>query len=335
MRILFIGGTGFMGARAVAQLAQEGHDVTVFHRGQTDRVPDGVRHLHGDRDDLYAHRPAFRELRPDVVVHMITATATDAWTARRTLEGVVDRVVLASSIDVMAAYARLLTPSDAPALPTPLTEASALRAELFPLRAHAASIEDPDRRARLDQYDKILVESVLQASEAFAVTTLRLPMVHGPHDPQRRFGGYVTRMDEGRPIVLERTHAAWRACRGFVDDMGLAIARAATTPLDGHRTFLVGEAAARTEREWVEAIAAHIGYDGAIVEHEAADLPESLRPTADFRQPLDIDDAAIRAALDLPPPTPLDQQLAATIADERARGPVPYDREAEDSVTSR
>jgi len=322
-----------MGASAVWRLVEEGHDVTVFHRGETDRVPDSVRHLRGDRDALAAHRDTFGALRPDVVVHMIAATAQEAWTARQTFEGLVERLVLASSIDVTAAYGRLVTPGDAALLPTPLDETSALRAELYPQRAHAAAIEDPTRRGRLQAYDKIVVEAILQASAALTVTTLRLPMVHGPNDPQRRFGGYVTRMEEGRPaIVLERGLAAWRGVRGFVDDMGLAIARAATTVFDGHRTFLVGESPARTERDWVEALATHVGWSGDVVEVSAEDLPGALRSHADFRQALDIDDTAARHALDLPPPTPIDVQVAATVADERARGPIPYDRAAEDLI---
>ena len=56
MRILIIGGTAFVG-RAMAQAAIDaGHDVTLFHRGQTGAsLFPQVTHLHGDRDqDLSA-----------------------------------------------------------------------------------------------------------------------------------------------------------------------------------------------------------------------------------------------------------------------------------------
>lgn len=36
MRILVIGGTGFIGARVLRHLHVEGHEVMVFHRGQTE-----------------------------------------------------------------------------------------------------------------------------------------------------------------------------------------------------------------------------------------------------------------------------------------------------------
>lgn len=54
MNILVIGGTRFIGAHAVAMLAEAGHTVTVFHRGKhnADLVPDSVEHIHGNRLDL-------------------------------------------------------------------------------------------------------------------------------------------------------------------------------------------------------------------------------------------------------------------------------------------
>ncbi|MEN0063006.1 MAG: NAD-dependent epimerase/dehydratase family protein [Myxococcota bacterium] len=330
-RILFIGGTGFMGARAVTQLVEAGHEVTVFHRGETDRTPDGTRHIHGDRSDLAAHREAFRALQPEVVVHMIAATAQEAWTARQLFEGSVGHIVLASSVDVTAAYGRLFAPTDAPLVDLPLTPNSPLRNRLHPYRTQAEAIEDPERRERVADYDKIVVESIFQASTDFAVTTLRFPMVHGPGDPQRRFGAYLTRMDAGREaILLDTQQAEWRTARAYVDDMGRVIARAATLPAEGHRTFVLGDQPTRTERAWLEALAAQVGWSGRIV--TAHPLPEGLAPTVDFRQCLDVDPTAAITAFDLPAPTPLEEQLAATVADERARGPIEEDYAAEDAA---
>ena len=48
MRILVMGGTRFVGRPLVAALVEAGHGVTVFTRGRQP-VPEGVRHLKGDR----------------------------------------------------------------------------------------------------------------------------------------------------------------------------------------------------------------------------------------------------------------------------------------------
>ena len=56
MRLLFLGGTLFVGRHLVEAAQARGHEVTLFHRGQTnpDLFPD-LEHLYGDREgDLAA-----------------------------------------------------------------------------------------------------------------------------------------------------------------------------------------------------------------------------------------------------------------------------------------
>lgn len=52
LRILILGGTGFIGPHQVRYAVSRGHKVTVFNRGKTNpgSVPAGVEHLEGDRD---------------------------------------------------------------------------------------------------------------------------------------------------------------------------------------------------------------------------------------------------------------------------------------------
>jgi nucleoside-diphosphate-sugar epimerase len=49
MRLLVLGGTGFVGGATVAEALRRGWSVTVFNRGLHGAVPDGVRRLRGDR----------------------------------------------------------------------------------------------------------------------------------------------------------------------------------------------------------------------------------------------------------------------------------------------
>ena len=53
MRILLIGGNGFIGRFVVSALKQQGHALAVFHRG-TKAVPAGVDEIRGDRNRLNA-----------------------------------------------------------------------------------------------------------------------------------------------------------------------------------------------------------------------------------------------------------------------------------------
>jgi 2'-hydroxyisoflavone reductase len=49
MRLLVLGGTGFVGGAAVGEAVRRGWSVTVFNRGLRGAPPDGVRVLRGDR----------------------------------------------------------------------------------------------------------------------------------------------------------------------------------------------------------------------------------------------------------------------------------------------
>ena len=52
MKILAVGGTRFFGRAFVEEAVRRGHEVSVFHRGESEPadLPD-VEHLHGDRKD--------------------------------------------------------------------------------------------------------------------------------------------------------------------------------------------------------------------------------------------------------------------------------------------
>jgi nucleoside-diphosphate-sugar epimerase len=53
MRVLILGGTRFIGPPVVRCLVEQGHSVTVFHRGlSTAQLPLGVQSILGDRNNL-------------------------------------------------------------------------------------------------------------------------------------------------------------------------------------------------------------------------------------------------------------------------------------------
>ena len=55
MRLLILGGTGFIGPPMVRYAVERGHEVTIFTRGKTKSSMPGVEHLVGDRsNDLNA-----------------------------------------------------------------------------------------------------------------------------------------------------------------------------------------------------------------------------------------------------------------------------------------
>jgi len=73
MRVLVIGGTGFIGSRLTAQLVREGHQVAVFHPGRT-KLPEGVQEIVGDRRRMADHADALRACSPEVVVDVVPSS---------------------------------------------------------------------------------------------------------------------------------------------------------------------------------------------------------------------------------------------------------------------
>ena len=108
MRILVIGGTNFMGPLVVHALNEQGHEVTVFHRGQTRAdLPGGVKEILGDRRSLNEKAVELHRLAPEVVLDMIPFTEQDALDVMRTFSGIAQRLVAISSQDVYRAFGRV------------------------------------------------------------------------------------------------------------------------------------------------------------------------------------------------------------------------------------
>lgn len=109
MRVLIIGGTSFIGPPLVRRLIAIGHEVGVFHRGQTQAdLPAVVEHILGHRQDLGNHTEAFRRFAPEVVVDMIAFTEADAIGLLQTFLGLTRRTVIISSAEVHRAFGRFL-----------------------------------------------------------------------------------------------------------------------------------------------------------------------------------------------------------------------------------
>src|SRR3990172_6062818 len=283
MRVLVIGGTRFIGPALVGRLSALGHQVTALHRGQTEiELPQSVQHLHADRGRLAELAAELPRLLPDVVIDVAAYTEQEALAAVSAFRGVARRLVVLSSQDVYRAYARFHRTEPGPLEPVPITEDAPLREQLYPYRGDGRGLDD---------YEKILVERAAASSPVLPATILRLPMVFGERDYQRRLFLELTRMDDGRPaILLEYTFALWRWTRGYVEDIAAAIVLAATDERASGRVYNLGDAEALTYADWVRAIGRAAGWPGEVAVLPDGRLPPQLRPPAgDYEQHLVAD----------------------------------------------
>lgn len=159
MRLLLIGGTGFIGPFVLKMLAGDGHDAVVFHRGVSrPSLPVGVREILGDQRELAKSTPEFRAFSPQVVVNFILASERQAQATMDVFRGIASRVVALSSGDVYRAAGILHGTEPGPLQPMPLTEQSDLRTKG---QTYGKEVLDSIRKSLPwldDDYDKIPVD---------------------------------------------------------------------------------------------------------------------------------------------------------------------------------
>ena len=321
MKILLIGGSGFIGRFTAEQLLQSGHSVTVFHRGKTS-VPQGLEEILGDRQFLQDHQPEFRRQKFDVVVDFVLSSGRQALQLMDTFRGLAGRVVALSSMDVYRAMGVFygFEPGDVQELP--LTEDSDLRTSRNVYSAEALKKVRSVYDWIGDEYDKIPVEQAVLSDAKLPGTVLRLPMIYGPGDPLHRFHPVLKRIDDGRKqIIFADDVAPLRTPRGYVEDVAAAVALATTSPQAAGRVYNVSEAESFGELDWARKIAAATGWAGEFVVLPHDRTPAHLLWPGNTAQHMVASSERIRKELGYRELLPREEAIHRTIAWERADPP--------------
>jgi nucleoside-diphosphate-sugar epimerase len=316
MKVLVIGGTGFIGRPLVRELARMGHTISVLTRGGA-ATPLPAEMIIGERGDLAKLR-----LEADVVIDLILSSGAQAQRLMETFRGSTRHLVAASSMDVYRACGVLHGSEEGPLEPVPLTEDSALRTKLETYPPESVKALQRIFNWLDDAYDKVPVERAILGDPELPGTVLRLPMVYGPGDHLHRFHPVLKRIDDGRRrILLEEGWAAWRSPRGYVDNVAAAIALAAVSEQAAGRVYNVAEQPAFSEREWAGKIAAATGWNGEFVIVPKDRMPAHLAQKGNSAQHWEADSSRIRRELGYREPVPLDEAIARTVEWERANPP--------------
>jgi len=309
-----------------------GHEVTVFHRGETESTMlPLVRHIHGDRRHLADFADRFKNLAPVVVLDTVAYTERDAQGVMATFPGIARRIIVLSSMDVYRAYGRLKNLEPGPPDAVPLAEDAPLRTSRYP---------DLDVFPDARDYDNILVEQVVMSAPDLPATVLRLPLVYGPGDYHHRLFSYIKRMDDQRPVILlDDRLARWRASWGYVENVAAAIALAVTDERAVGRVYNVADEPVLTEAARVRAIGCAAGWNGEVVKVPHDLLPVELRGwgNANLEQEWITDTTRIRAELGYSELISRDEALRRTVEWERANPPTDlpallFNYAAEDAV---
>lgn len=317
MRVLVLGGTAFIGPHVVKLLSEAGHEIALFHRGKTvAALPAGVTTIRGDRHHLGNHIAELRAFKADVVVDMIAFNKHDAADLVEVFGGYAGRAVVASSCDVYRQFGGLIGVEQAEPEDAALTETSPLRIKHYPFRAQAVHRSDV-----MYSYDKLDVEEVLRGSR-LPTALMRLPMVYGEGDRQRRLTPYLKKIKAGAEVItLGQTHAAWKTHRGYVLNMAHAMALAVQNEASAGQTYNVADETALSEYDFVSRLVAAGGFNVKVEVLPEDHIPAKERYPGDARFHLMIDSAKIRSQLAYKDAVGLDEGLRRTVAWELATLP--------------
>jgi 2'-hydroxyisoflavone reductase len=187
MRLLILGGTGFIGPHQVRYALARGHQVTIFNRGrQKEAWPGPVEELLGDRN---GNLKALEGRDWDVCIDNPTSLPVWVREAARVLKGHVGQYIFVSTISVYAA-------NDMPADET---------ATLVPYKGNdpmAETIESLNANPRLYGPLKALSEIEARSQYGEAATTIVRPsLIVGPGDRTDRFTYWPVRLARGGEIL--------------------------------------------------------------------------------------------------------------------------------------
>jgi nucleoside-diphosphate-sugar epimerase len=321
MKILLIGGSGFIGLFTTQRLQQSGHSVTVFHRGKTPAL-EGTEEILGDHNFLQDHQPEFRRQKFDVVVDFVLSSGRQAQQLMDTFRGIAGRVVALSSMDVYRAWGVFYNVEPGGLQELPLTEDSELRTNRITYPPEALKRAQSVYGWIDAEYDKIPVEQAVLGDHKLGGTILRLPMIYGPGDPAHRFHPTLKRIDDGRRhIIFADDVAAMRTPRGYVEDVGSAVALAVTSSQSVGRVYNVCEAESFGELDWARKIAFATNWRGefVVLPHDSA--PKHLLWPGNTAQHVVGSSERIRKELGYSELLPRDEAIRRTIEWERANPP--------------
>jgi 2'-hydroxyisoflavone reductase len=185
MRILVLGGTGFIGPHLVRYAASRQHKVSVFNRGRRQAdIPDSVEQLRGDRDtgDLNS----LKGKTWDAIIDIPTTLPFWVRDAGQTLRTSAQHYLFVSTISTYAHYRQ------------------AGMDENYELAAYTGA-EDPMtiKRSTGGLYGPLKVLSEKEAEKWFPgkATIVRPGLIVGPGDPTDRFSYWPVRVDRGGEVL--------------------------------------------------------------------------------------------------------------------------------------
>ena len=248
MRSLIIGGTRNLGPSIVQALLQQGHEVTVFNRGQTrDDLPEEVERVRGDRTDPAQFKKALGGREFDLVVDTTLYNGEEAQAVVEEFGSRVGRYIFLSTGQVYLVRIGVERPFKEEDYSGPVMAEPPKSNE----GEHKNWLYGADKRAAEDVFARAWTE------RKFPFTSLRLPIVNSERDHYDRIYGYFLRLQDGGPILVpEITEDARLPLRHvYGEDVTQAIVRVAGSDLGKGRAYNIGQDETLSLEQFLEMLA--------------------------------------------------------------------------------
>lgn len=319
MNVLIVGVNGFLGSAISFAATSRRHDVFGLSRSREATIDVSGTYVSSNRSQPESVRDIVVREQIDVVIDIIAMTLPGTRNLIEQLDGLVRQYVVLSSSDVYRNYELFHRKATGTPILERVDEDSQLRTTRYPYRLEQSRPADAEDRY-LDDYDKIPIELAVQEM-ASDWTILRLPMVYGPGDKQRRFRWAIEPMLKSeKGLVMPRSWLEWQTTYGFVDNVGAAIATTIGDSRAARRVFNITEAAPTNHFEWLRRIADVMGWDGVIEVTDDPDDPFARRlESLDLTVPFRIDGRRIREELGFTEVVDVLSGLERTVLDEANR----------------
>ena len=184
LKVLILGGTGFIGPHFVDALTAGGHKITLFNRGKRDpEVKPGIEQLLGDRNGQI---DSLKGRDWDVVIDNSGYTPSQVKATAELLKEHVRRYIFISSIAVYADFAKAGVDEDY---------------KLAELKDPTTEVVNGETYGGL----KVLCEKVVETTYDKRATIIRPTYIAGPGDHTDRFTYWPVRVSKGGKMLAPGT----------------------------------------------------------------------------------------------------------------------------------
>ncbi|MBA3602108.1 MAG: NAD-dependent epimerase/dehydratase family protein [Parachlamydiaceae bacterium] len=126
-------------------------------------------------------------------------------------------------------------------------------------------------------YEKIHVEEAIMNDKNIQGTVVRLPMVYGPGDIQKRFSDVIAWQKNDHDIIMDRETADWVGCWGYVDNVVEGICLVLTSENFAGKIYNIANSTTLPFSRIVETLGEVSGWKGKIEIVSNEHLPTNLK----------------------------------------------------------